>query len=66
MEEWVCIFSAGNVQEAEMIRGVLDENQITAFLINKQDSVYLFGDIEIYVAVEDVFSANQIINTFHA
>ena len=62
MEGWSCVFTTGNLQEAEIIRGLLEDNQITSFLINKQDSVYLFGDIEIYVAVEDAFSAKQLIN----
>lgn len=66
MEGWTCVFSSGNLQEAEIIRGLLEDNQITAILINKQDSVYLFGDIEVYVSVEDAFNANQIINTPNA
>jgi len=63
MEGWTCVFTSGNLQEAEMIRGFLEDSQITAIVINKQDSVYLFGDIEVYVSVEDAFNANQLINT---
>ena len=57
------MFTSGSLQEAEIVRGLLEDNQITAIVYNKQDSVYLFGDIEVYVSVEDAFAANQIINT---
>lgn len=62
MEGWTCVFVSGNLQAAEIIRGLLEDHQITSILINKQDSVYLFGDIEVYVPVEDAFNANQLIN----
>jgi hypothetical protein len=63
MEGWVCVYTSGYLHMAEMIRGLLEENGITAIVVNKQDSVYLIGDIELYVSYDDAFVANQIINS---
>jgi hypothetical protein len=62
MEGWTCVYTTSLMHEAEMIRGMLEENQITAFLINKQDSAYLFGDIEVHVLTTNAFAAVQLIN----
>jgi len=63
MEGWTCIYTSGKLIEVEIIRGYLDENNITAIIVNKQDSVYFIGDVELYVPFEDAFSANQIIKS---
>ncbi len=63
MEGWTCIYTSTQFQDIEFIRGILEEQQITAFVVNKKDSVYLFGEIELYVRVEDAFAANQIIKS---
>jgi hypothetical protein len=62
MEGWTLVFTGVKIHEAELIKSLLESNNITSVIINKQDSVYLIGDIEIYVPVEDAFNANQIIN----
>ncbi len=61
MEGWTCIFSSAHLHEVEIMRGILDDNNINAIVVNKQDSVYLFGEIDLYVKFEDAFIANQII-----
>lgn len=63
MDGWTCIYTSGYLHEIELLRGVLDENQITAIVINKQDSAYHIGDIELYVRFEDAFLANQLIKS---
>lgn len=50
MQQWVILYKTRNLAEANIIIGVLQENNIHALLMNKQDSSYLnFGDIEIHV-----------------
>lgn len=61
MEGWTCIFTSHNLYEVEIFRGILDENQITAVVVNKQDSAYLIGEYELHVRFEDALAANQII-----
>ncbi|KAF0197083.1 MAG: hypothetical protein FD166_2042 [Bacteroidetes bacterium] len=63
MEGWVCVYTSIQLHKVEMIRGILDENGITAIVVNKQDSVYLIGEIELFVSYDDAFNANQIINS---
>ena len=62
VEDWVKIFSSTIPNQAEIIKGMLLENEIESVILNKQDSSYLsFGDIEMYVHPDDVASANQLI-----
>ncbi|HVX28480.1 MAG TPA: DUF2007 domain-containing protein [Parafilimonas sp.] len=52
MQRWIKIYSTDNYAEANIIKGMLEENSIRAILFNKQDSSYLFlGEIELYVSV---------------
>lgn len=61
-EAWTLIFSTSAVPEAEMLKGLLMDNGIEVVLINKKDSVYLFGEVEIYVQAEDALLARQLLN----
>lgn len=42
---------------------MLEENLITAIVVNKQDSFYLFGDIEIHVPNANAFAATQLLKS---
>ena len=53
MEKWFLLYTTRSFAEASIIKGMLEENQVPVYIMNKQDSSYLnFGDIEIYVANE--------------
>lgn len=58
---WVRIHVVSQEYEAEMVKGLLEENDIDCVIVNKKDSAYLFGEIEIFVDVENAFIAKQII-----
>ncbi len=48
--EWFKLYTTRNYVEADIIKGMLEENNIQVFVLNKMDSSYLnFGEIEIYV-----------------
>jgi hypothetical protein len=50
---WFLLYTTRNYTEANIIKGMLEENNIQVFLLNKQDSSYLsFGEIEVYVPAE--------------
>jgi hypothetical protein len=52
MNNWYKIFSTTNAAQANIIKGMLEENNIEVMLMNRQDSSYLnFGEIEVYVSV---------------
>ena len=65
-KNWINIFSSANPIEVEIIKQMLEENNITAVMLNKQDSSYnMFGSIDLYVKEENRTTALQLINERH-
>lgn len=44
------------------MQALLKEEEIESVILNKRDSTYLFGEIELYVDVENVLKSKQIIS----
>lgn len=61
-EDWQMIYSTPLMYQAELVRAVLKGFDIESILLNRKDSAYLFGEIEIFVQPDDVLRAKQIIN----
>jgi len=59
----VKIYSTSAIYKAELIKGLLLENDIQAVIVNKKDSSYLFGELEVYVLNDDALQAQHIITT---
>jgi hypothetical protein len=59
--DWVIVFSTTQVYEAEILKNILSENNIECITMNKRDSAYMFGEVEIYVTTDQVLLAKQII-----
>lgn len=59
--DWVLVYSADQMYKALFIKEKLLEEGVGAFIINKRDSVYAFGDIEIYVKPADALKSIYII-----
>ena len=50
MNDWFKLYATTNQAEASIIKGMLEENNVPVFIMNKQDSSYLnFGEVEVYV-----------------
>jgi hypothetical protein len=62
----VHIYSTGTLYYAELIRQMLEDHDIPSFIINKQDSVYKFGEIELYVNRDHVIRAKKLIAEFES
>ncbi|MCK5136031.1 MAG: DUF2007 domain-containing protein [Bacteroidales bacterium] len=60
----VHIYSAGSPYVAELVRQMLTDRNIQSFIINKQDSAYKFGDIELFVHRDEVIRAKMLIREF--
>lgn len=60
-ESWRAVYSTNKLYMAEMVKDILKDNNIEAVLFNQQDSLYLFGDIEVKVRPEDVIEAKFLI-----
>ena len=59
---WEVLYVTRHPYKAEILKGVLEENEIQAVIINKQDSAYVvIGEIEVYVKRNDLVKAIQIL-----
>jgi len=48
-KHWIKLFVTSHPIQAELTKQMLEEHQVQAVVINKQDSSYRFGQIELYV-----------------
>ena len=60
-KEWKKIYTGTDFFRVEIIRQVLAEHDIDAVVMNKQDSSYRFGQIELYVHKEREADALEVI-----
>lgn len=60
-KDWKKVYTGTNFYKVELIRQVMEDRQISAVVMNKQDSSYKFGQIELYVHEKDVDGAKEII-----
>lgn len=60
----VHIYSTSQPYTAELVKQMLINQNIGAFLVNKQDSTYKFGEVELYVNRDDVIRAKMLIKEF--
>ncbi len=61
-EDWQKVYSSSQEHRIEIVKAVLLDQDIPSVVINKKDSAYLFGELELYVHADKVLRAKQIIN----
>lgn len=59
--KWQKVYDTNLKYRGEIVKAVLAEHEIPAVLVDKQDTAYHFGLIEVYVAPNHVLSAVKII-----
>ncbi len=62
--DWKVVYTTTKLYEAEMIKSLLTENNIECVWINKMDSSYLIGDIEVMVPALQENEAKNLIPLF--
>lgn len=62
--EFTKIYAFNKQYVVEMLKAYLADNNIESFILNQQDSAYLFGDIELYVRKEDEEKAKELVKIF--
>jgi len=63
MGNWTLILSAGSLHEAEMARGLLEEHDIAAVVMDQGSSSYPpLADVGVYVDREQVVRALHLLN----
>lgn len=60
-QRWTNIYTSTNFYQAEILRQALEANGIDAVLLNKKDSSYQFGEVQVMVPADDVAAATEII-----
>jgi len=63
-DNWALVYSTPHFYETEIIKSIMAENDIECISMNKKDSAYLFGDIEVYVPKGEALRAKQLIPDF--
>lgn len=64
MDNWISVFVTDQICQAELIKGILNENDIDTVLLNQKDSSYpMLGTIQIMVNQNDKEKAEQIIKS---
>ncbi len=61
-KDWQKIYSSAYEHKVEIVKAVLEDMGIHSVIINKKDSAYLFGELELYVQADYVIRAKAIIN----
>lgn len=61
MNGWTVVYSDGFPPAVELRRVILEEHGIPAVVLNKRDSSYLFGFVELLVQEEDVEKAEALL-----
>ena len=64
MENWTCVYTTNQIDKAETVKQFLAEEDIEAVVVNKKDSMYLFGEVELLVQPEDENLAVELIKGF--
>lgn len=61
-ENWQKIYSSQFEHQVGILKAVLDDAGIDSVIVNKKDSFYLFGELELFVHADHVIRAKRIIN----
>ena len=62
----VMVYTTNQLYHAELLKQFLFDSGIAAFSIDKRDSNYHFGNIEVYVNRDDVIKAKILIKKFES
>jgi len=62
MKNWTKVFEDQNQIRVEIVKGVLEDKGVTAFVLNKKESVYqVIGTYEVLVPTDQTLYALQLI-----
>ncbi len=64
MNNWIKIQSFGRVHQAQLRKDILEQNNINSVIINVKDSLFLIGEIDLYVEEKNGKKAKALIDEF--
>lgn len=62
-DDFVRVFTSTAPLEIEAAKAILEEEDIPSFIINKRDSTYIFGEIELYVPAGALLRAQVLLTS---
>jgi len=62
-KNWVCIYTTKVSYLAEIAKDLLHENEINAVIINKQDTNYHFGVLEVFVERDNAVRGKHLLKS---
>ena len=63
-KDWVKVFSTSDVFKANLVKDLLDNNDIPAVVLNKKETLtVIIGEAEVYVKREDTVKAINLLKT---
>lgn len=61
-KKWIKIFSSNNPIQIEIIKQMLEENNLFSVILNRQDSSYnMFGTIDLHILEEEQAKALELL-----
>lgn len=63
-ENWVLVFSTTDEIACERAKITLKEEKIKSVIVNKKDSNFLIGEYQLYVNMDNLGSAREILKAF--
>lgn len=64
-DNWLKVYSAGQLYQVELVKGILDQSGIESVILNQSDSEFLLGEVELFVDLEDFELAKSLIREYH-
>lgn len=61
--EWVAVFTTNQPYRAELAKQVLEQSSIESVLMNKRDSFYHVGEVEVLVKQNNVIKAKNVLKS---
>ena len=62
--EWIKIYTSVQPHKVQIVKAVLEDNQVQSFEVNKKDSSYIFmGEVDLYVHRDDAVLAAFLIKS---
>lgn len=65
MSDWLIIYKSSNPNQSQIVKSVLEDNNIDVVVVDKMDSMHkhlMNADVELHIRPEDVIKAKYIIS----
>lgn len=66
-KDWIMVYTMKKEYNADILKEILEDNNINCVMINKNDSSYIpIGDIEVYVHKDNEERAKELIKEYES